>query len=65
MTEPLPCPFCGSEILDSGANQHSGQRPFGWVDCHDCEASGPTKSADTWEEATELGIVAWNKAVRQ
>lgn len=64
MIAPKPCPFCGSEILNSEAVERPGERPFGFVDCLDCEASGPSKHGNSKEDAKERGIVAWNKAIR-
>lgn len=64
--KPLPCPFCGGEIL---VDEKSGGRPIRqWgshssrvhaIQCVQCDALGPT--GHTSLEAREL----WNNAQRK
>lgn len=52
MNEELkPCPFCGSQDVESTFMGHGALA----VLCYECEAEGPP--ADTLEES----IAAWNK----
>ena len=49
--ELLPCPFCGSFLLEVVSNGHDSE----FVECQDCGASGP---ADVdYSAASE----AWNR----
>lgn len=49
-TEILPCPFCGAQA-DTG-----GLLP--WVECMDCDASGPSCASEAEADAE----VAWTDA---
>lgn len=50
------CPFCGSENVSREEYNIVGPGN-NWVECHKCDAQGP--SGDTPEEAA----AAWNKRV--
>ncbi len=53
MTEPLPCPFCGSTNIR--AHVYGGGEPDAFMQCHDCSADGPNGLN------REGAIEAWNR----
>lgn len=56
LVELLPCPFCGSEDIDSPTRYARYGR------CNDCDAFGPTAAYDLDPSAcVSNGIAAWNR----
>lgn len=66
-----PCPFCGGNpfintIEHSEENRPYGYRFYGQIMCTKCQATaGTTGFENTYEEATEKAIKAWNRRVKE
>lgn len=54
-----PCPFCGSENLESGKNWYGGE---GYVHCHGC--GGHMEVNGLFEDLETKAILNWNKRVK-
>lgn len=53
MTEKLlPCPFCGSEDLETARDKESD---WWWVNCNSCRAAGPVMTINTDD------VRGWNR----
>lgn len=60
MSKPLPCPFCGYEVINAWTRKAkstaSGKHCF--VRCPMCNTEGPRSS-----ESEEAAVEKWNKRV--
>lgn len=56
----IKCPFCGSRNIDENSGRLLNDDYIAWVDCLECYAQGPTRSARTETLALEEARKAWD-----
>jgi hypothetical protein len=66
MTEPKPCPICGSDDFATEFDETDDGMVTAVVECMGCDEDvttrGPTsKPCETYEAAEEAAIRAWNE----
>jgi Lar family restriction alleviation protein len=54
-----PCPFCGSYNLMIGMRESYSGETYFWIECEDCDSSGPYSGMDEDIGRSKVEALLW------